>query len=183
MGFRRLHYVKARNSQFLTSNFAIAWTRYSVFPVKLFSIKNCFDLPTQADQTLQPQVWCKDCHRQKPMFCTCVKTLKVDASVRAFQKKYRSCSLPHIIPSAEASQPSSGPTADPPTQHELSRNFSNDWLDRLHDSSLAKRLDFLRDDNSEVLVKGQVFKAVDKEHASLDRGGRKHRAASVGAGA
>eukprot|EP00291_Cryptomonas_curvata_P013884 CAMPEP_0172206788 /NCGR_PEP_ID=MMETSP1050-20130122/33432_1 /TAXON_ID=233186 /ORGANISM="Cryptomonas curvata, Strain CCAP979/52" /LENGTH=132 /DNA_ID=CAMNT_0012885949 /DNA_START=389 /DNA_END=787 /DNA_ORIENTATION=+ len=132
------------------------------------------------------------------MFCTCVKTLKVDASVRAFQKKYRSCSLPHICSTqpdtealAQSSQSISGPIACVggkapairPMRHELSRNFSNDWLDRLHDSSLAKRLDFLRDDNSEVLVKGQVFKAVDKEHASLDRGGRKHRAASVGAGA
>eukprot|EP00291_Cryptomonas_curvata_P023998 CAMPEP_0172163320 /NCGR_PEP_ID=MMETSP1050-20130122/7207_1 /TAXON_ID=233186 /ORGANISM="Cryptomonas curvata, Strain CCAP979/52" /LENGTH=225 /DNA_ID=CAMNT_0012833499 /DNA_START=114 /DNA_END=793 /DNA_ORIENTATION=- len=92
---------------------------------------------------------------------------------------------------AQSSQSISGPIACVggkapairPMRHELSRNFSNDWLDRLHDSSLAKRLDFLRDDNSEVLVKGQVFKAVDKEHASLDRGGRKHRAASVGAGA
>jgi hypothetical protein len=67
-------------------------------------------------------------------------------------------------------------------RHELSRNFSNDWLDRLHDSALAKRLDFLRDDSSEVLVKGQVFKAVDKEHSSAVRTGRKHRAASLDAG-
>jgi hypothetical protein len=128
------------------------------------------------------------------MFCTCDNALKHDPSVKAFHIKYRSCSLPLIRQSdLEATQPSqsrSGPiacdsgkaTANPPMQHELSRNFSNDWLDRLYDSSLAKRLDFLRDDSSEVLVQGQVFKAVDKEHTSADRTGRMHRAASFSAG-
>jgi hypothetical protein len=120
------------------------------------------------------------------MFCTCVKSPIVDPSVNAFKRKYRSCSLPQMLSDSEASQPKSGPSgkapADPPMRHELSTELSNDWLDRLHDSALVKRLDFLRDDSSEVLVKGQVFKAVDKEHAALDRTGRKHRAASLDAG-
>ncbi len=110
--------------------------------------------------------------------------------------KFHSCSLPHVLQFdtgvSKPSQSGSGSTVcdggKEPTSHpmrrDLSRNFSNDWLGRLHDSALAKRLDFLRDDSSEVLVKGQVFKAFDKEHAAAaDRSGCKHQTASLGASA
>ena len=49
------------------------------------------------------------------------------------------------------------------------------WEERLHDPHLAQRLSFLRDEQSERLLQGQVIKNVDRVHAALDRQKRKQK--------
>jgi hypothetical protein len=132
--------------------------------------------------THQAQHWCKLCRRQATD-CICAKDPKNDLSVAAFRSKFRSCSLPNLNQPMVScaleppAPPTGGEQEKPPQPVDKSPTLQREqsWSERLYNPRLAQQLSFLRDERSELLLRGQVVKAVDRAHGALDRQKRRQK--------